>query len=336
MRTALTSARGWESIRAPVMSDHETVHILYENPDWLPPLVAGLESVGLRARPHEVREGMLDPAEPPAPGFWWNRMSPSAHTRGHGTSIALMRETLAWLDAWGRRVINGSRTFGFEVSKFQQDLVLRRHGIRTPRTLLAVGREGILAAARRFDGAPVLIKHNQGGKGLGIALFETLDGLDAHLSSAEFEPDPSGQVVVQEYVKSAEPWVTRVELVGGRFLFAMRSSTVGGFELCPSDVCQAERAKPDVCPADGAATFSRSPLDASDPLVKQYETLCREEGIDIAGIEFIEDAKGNRYTYDINANTNYNAALGRELGIDGMREAARWIRAEIDRARAGR
>lgn len=315
------------------MSDHETVNILYENPDWLPPLVAGLESEGLRARLHEVREGMLDPAEAPAQGLWWNRMSPSAHTRGHGTSVALMRETLAWLDTWGRRVINGSRTFGFEVSKFQQDLVLRKHGITTPRTLLAVGREAILKAAATFDGAPVLIKHNQGGKGLGIALFETLEGLDAHLSSPEFEPDPSGQVVVQQYVRSAEPYVTRVELVGGRFLFAMRSSTVGGFELCPSDVCQAERKQPDVCPADGAATFSRSPLDASDPLVKQYERLCREEGIDVAGIEFIEDAKGQRFTYDINANTNYNAALGRELGVDGMREVARWIRAELLRAR---
>lgn len=318
------------------MNDHETVHVLYENPDWLPPLVKAVESQGLRVALHEVREGVVDPSREPPPGVWWNRMSPSAHTRGHGTSVSLMRETLAWLHAWNRRVINGARAFEFEVSKLQQDLVLRKHSIATPRTVLAVGRDSILRAAETFHGAPVLIKHNQGGKGLGIALFETLEGLEAHLDSDEFSPDPNGQVVVQQFVRGAEPYVTRVELVGGRFLFAMRSSTDGGFELCPSDVCQAERAKPDVCPADGAATFSRSPLSASDPLVRQYETLCRDEGLDLAGIEFIEDADGNRYTYDINANTNYNAALGREIGVDGMLAAAKLVRAEIDFARSRR
>lgn len=318
------------------MSDARTVHILYENPDWLPPLVSALEAEGLRAAPYEVFTGVIDPSQPPPQGVWWNRMSPSAHTRGHGTSIALMRETLAWLDAWGRRVINGGRCFDFEVSKLQQDLVLRKHAITTPRTLLAVGPDAILAAARTFEGAPVLIKHNQGGKGLGIALFETFEGLEAHVRSPEFDPDPSGQVVVQQYVRAAEPFITRVELVGGRFLFAMRSSTAGGFELCPSDVCQAERAKPDVCPADGAATFSPSPLTADDPLVKQYETLCRAEGLDLAGIEFIEDAQGQRFTYDINANTNYNATLGRQLGVDGMREAAKLVRREVENARSSR
>lgn len=310
-----------------------TVHVLYENPDWLPPLVAGLEAEGLRAHPVEVRDGVFDPAVEPEPGLWWNRMSPSAHTRGHDTSIALMREVLAWLDAWGRRVINGSRAFGFEVSKFQQDLVLRRHGIATPRTVLAVGRASMVEAARRFEGAPFLIKHNQGGKGLGIARFDSADALAAHLDGGAYEPDPSGQVVLQEYVEAATPHITRVELIGGRFAFAMRSATTGGFELCPSDVCQAERKRPDVCPADGAATFSPSPLTADDPLVRQYEALCRAEGIDLAGIEFLEDAKGRRFTYDINANTNYNAALGREIGVDGMREAARWIRRALVDAR---
>ena len=78
--------------------DTNTVHILYENPDWLPPVVAALEAEGFRAAPFEVRARALDPGVAPPPGLWWNRMSPSAHTRGHGESVALMREALAWLD----------------------------------------------------------------------------------------------------------------------------------------------------------------------------------------------------------------------------------------------
>jgi hypothetical protein len=63
--------------------------------------------------------------------------------------------------------------------------------------------------------------------------------------------------------------------------------------------------------------------------VDQYRRLCAAEGIDIAGIEFVEDAQGRRYTYDINANTNYSGVLGQRIGIDGMREVARWLRASV-------
>lgn len=304
----------------------ETVHILYENPAWLPPVCAALEAEGLRFELHEIWHGLIEASEAPAPGIWWNRMSPSSHTRGHHESVALMREVLAWLEDHGRRVVNGKRAFEIEVSKLRQDAVLRAHGIATPRTVLAVGRERILEAASRFDG-PFLTKHNQGGKGLGIHRFESASALEEHLASPDYEPGPHGQIVLQQYIQAPEPFVTRVEVAGGKLLFAMRSSTLAGFELCPADACEAERrAAPDVCPADGSATFTASSVGPDDPIVEQYLRLCAAEGIDVAGIEFVEDAAGQRYTYDINANTNYNAELGKSLGVDAMREVARWIR----------
>ena len=54
-------------------------------------------------------------------------------------------------------------------------------------------------------------------------------------------------------------------------------------------------------------------------------------GFVYAGIEFIEDADGNRYTYDINGTTNYSGVLGKKIGIDGMREVAKWIKREVAR-----
>jgi hypothetical protein len=305
-----------------------TIHVLYENSQWLPPLIAALELEELPVRLHEVWRGLIDPSSPPAPGIWLNRMSPSSHTRGHVESVALMREVLAWLESSGRRVVNGARSFEVEVSKLRQDIVLRRHGILTPRTVLVVGREHMLEAARSFD-EPFLTKHNQGGKGLGIHLFQSAEELAEHVDSKAFIPAPNGQIVLQQYIQPREPHVTRVELVGGRFLFAMRSSTVGGFELCPADACEAQRRRPDVCPVDGSATFTPASLAPDDPLVKSYLDLCAAEGLEIAGIEFVEGVDGRRYTYDINANTNYNSALGRELGVDGMGEVARWLRETV-------
>ena len=67
------------------------------------------------------------------------------------------------------------------MSKLRQDLVLRRHGIRTPRTVLAVGREHLLEAAGTFSG-PFITKHDQGGKGLGIELLQDSNELESAIS----------------------------------------------------------------------------------------------------------------------------------------------------------
>lgn len=301
-----------------------TIHVLYENEAWLPPLERALEQEALPYSLWHVHEGSIDLTAAPPEGIYLNRMSPSSHTRGHLSSVDLMVELLAWLEHHGRRVVNGSRAFALEVSKARQDLALRRHGIDTPRTVLVVGREAAISAAASFDG-PFITKHNQGGKGLGIHLLSSADELAARLDDGTVEPGPRGQIILQRYVRPREPFITRVELVNGRFLYALRSDTSQGFELCPADACQVPTAAPDVCPADGGARFALSPLTADDPLVRRYQALCAAEGIEVAGIEFVEDAEGRRYTYDINGTTNYNEAVGREAGVDGMREIARFL-----------
>ncbi|MXW66141.1 MAG: alpha-L-glutamate ligase [Gemmatimonadales bacterium] len=296
------------------------IHVLYENPAWIPPLQEALAREGFRVRLVHVNEGLVDPSTPPPEGIWINRISPSSHTRGHVHTVELARQILYWLESHGRRVINGLGAFELEMSKLRQDLVLRRHGIRTPRTVLAVGREHLLDAATTFDG-PFITKHDQGGKGLGIRLFRHARELERHLDGDGFDAGPGARMILQQYIDAPEPFITRVEIVGGRFLFAMRSSTADGFELCPSDACNPLEA----CPA-GPGLFSASPVAEDDPLVQRYIRLCNEERIEIAGIEFVRDAWGHRYTYDINGTTNYNQTLGARMGVDGMGEVARYVR----------
>lgn len=50
--------------------------------------------------------------------------------------------------------------------------------------------------------------------------------------------------------------------------------------------------------------------------------MLKGNDIQIAGIEFIEDEGGNLYTYDINANTNYNSEAEADYGTYGMLEVA--------------
>lgn len=290
------------------------IHILFENEAWLPPLRRALDERQLPHRELFVSGGVFDiQAEVPA-GLWLNRMSPSAHTRGHADGIHYVREVLAVLEERGHRVVNGSHAFALEVSKVRQHAALEAMGILTPHTIAVVGHERLKSAARRVT-APFITKHNQGGKGLGVQLFRDHESFDRWVDGRDGEMPMDGVMLLQQYIEPPSHSITRVEIVGGRLLFAMNSSTDQGFELCPSDACQAEDA---FCPVGTTGRFEPAKMDSSDPLIESYLAFCERHRIDIAGIEFVTDREGRRWTYDVNMNTNYNSDVERELGIDGM------------------
>lgn len=308
-----------------------TVHVLFENEAWMPPLRAALAERGLPVEEHVVTGGALDLGAVPPAGVYVNRMSPSAHTRDHQGGVVYLRQLLAWLEDHGRRVINGSRAFHLETSKVAQDLAFRRAGIRTPRTVAVVGgADALVAAARTFDG-PFITKHNQGGKGLGVQLFRSVDGFAEVVSGPAFVPSPDDVTLLQQYIVPATPFITRVEIVDGRFQYALRSSTEGGFELCPADACALDDA---FCPVGDTGKFTlRSDVTAADPLVLAYVLLMRDNGVDVAGIEFVEDADGVRYTYDLNGTTNFNSDVEAKHGLHGMGAIAALAERELERAR---
>jgi glutathione synthase/RimK-type ligase-like ATP-grasp enzyme len=195
---------------------------------------------------------------------------------------------------------------------------------------LVVGEHRLITASEQFEG-PFITKHNQGGKGLGIQLYNSKEEFKRSVLQQGVEPSPDGKYILQQYISPAREQITRVEIVGDKFLFAMNSSTKDGFELCPSDVCQMQLLNqgPDVCPIDGSSDkFSISHLEVHDPLV-QYIRLMKDEQIDVAGIEFVEASDGQRYTYDINGTTNYNSTLGEQIGISGMDELVKYIQQRL-------
>ena len=47
---------------------------------------------------------------------------------------------------------------------------------------------------------------------------------------------------MQEFIPARGRYITRVETLGGRFLYAIKVSTTGeSFNLCPAEICQVER-----------------------------------------------------------------------------------------------
>jgi len=292
------------------------VYVLHENPEWFPPFEAAFRSQGVPFEDVPLVGGSVDLDAEPAPGVYYSRLSASAHTRGHDRTKEYTRALFAWLEGWGRRVVGGSNVIELEVSKVAQHELLRRNGFDVPRTVAVFGRDGLCARARELR-TPFITKHNQGGKGLGVRRFESYDDFDAYFASPEFEEPADDITLLQEFLVSAEPFVTRAEFVGGRFVYAVRVDTsAGSFELCPADACEI----PDVVP------FAlREEVTADHPLIRRYEELLRTAGIEIAGIEFLETVDGRTVTYDINTNTNYNPAVEAVAPRSGPGEIARYL-----------
>ena len=295
MRQELTS-----SSRAP------RVYVIHENDAWVEPLRTAFDARRIPFAEWFLDEGVLDLRNEPPPGVFYNRMSASSHTRDHRYAPELTAAVLAWLTRHGRRIVNGERAIALEVSKVAQYEALARFGIETPATLAVVGKRNIADAARRL-GYPVILKHNRAGKGLGVQLLLSAQALDEHLAGDAFQPSVDGITLVQRYIKAPQPFITRVEFVGGRFLYAVRVDTSQGFELCPADACQIDApALAEVCPAVAPADKFEIVRDFDHPLIGRWQAFLAANDISIAGIEFIVDANGRAYTYDVNTNTNYN------------------------------
>ena len=285
------------------MTDEARVHVLHENPEWLPPFRAAFEAAGVPLVEWSLTEGSIDLTAEPPQGVFWSRLSASAHTREHAASKEYGRAVLRWLESWGRTVVNGSPVLELEVSKAAQHAALRAAGIDVPRTTAVFGRDGLPRAARAFA-APFISKHNQGGKGLGVRRFDSHDEFDAWVAGPDFEPSPDGITLLQEYLWAREPFITRAEFVGGEFLYAVRVDTsAGSFELCPAEAC----ALPGADGVEPAPLFQlRSEIDDAHPLIASYREFLAGAGVGIAGIEFSETLDGRLVTYDVNTNTNYN------------------------------
>jgi hypothetical protein len=315
------------------------IHVLHENPAWLPPIAAALDRRGLPWAEWFLHGGTFDLSAAPPDGVFYNRMSASSHTRDHRFSAELTTAVLAWLTRWGRRVVNGPAALDLEINKARQYGALEAAGIAIPRTVLVASRaEVAAAAAAHFATAPVILKPNRGGKGLGVRLFHTREGLTQYLDGPDYEAPVDGLHLLQEYVRAPRPVITRLEFIGRRFLYAVDVDTSEGFELCPADACAIGEA---ACPVGTDRPGHRFTIvEGVDPvLVARLERFLERVGVDVAGIEFIRAGDGRVLVYDINTNTNYNVDAERRAGRAGTAASgpgalALYLGAELDGLRA--
>ncbi len=308
----------------------KTVFLIHENQDWSEPLEIALNEIGVPHRNWHMVDRLINMSIIPPNGIFYNRMSASAHTRGHLHTPELTSGLLAWLESNNRRVINGSNAIRLELSKMVQYSALMDVGIKVPRTIAATNNGGILNASE-FLGYPIITKHNRGGKGLGVKLFYNKIELKDYVYGEKFEPSIDGITLIQDYIEAPDPSIIRVEFVDQKLLYALRVDTSDGFKLCPADSCEIDQvtgkssvSKPKIKPKfDIVDDFAISAI-AKD-LVPRMKCLMKTIGVEVAAFEFILDKHSNAFVYDINVNTNYNKQAEKRSDISGFTALAKFL-----------
>ena len=309
--------------------------IYYEHPDWFRPLFAELDRRGTPyLKLHASNPDAGAPASSADWGVLFNRMSPSAYLRGRTREIFRTGYLLAEAESRGVRVVNGSAAWRTEISKARQLELLEELGLPYPRASVIEDPADAPAAAQGLN-FPVVVKPNIGGSGAGIRRFDEPDTLRRATQEATLDLGIDGTALVQELIPAEEGRIVRVEVLDGRYLYAIRIYSSGDqFNLCPADVCQrvdgAELSRA-ACALDAPRNGLR--VEGYAPpaeVTRAVERIMEAAGIELGGVEYMIDARDGRiHYYDINALSNFVADAPRIVGFDPFARLADWLEREL-------
>jgi biotin carboxylase len=310
------------------------IAIYHEHQDWFRPLFAEFDRRGTKYVRIDARQHRFDIGKPDGDfSLLFNRMSPSAYIRGNGHGIFYTQHYLAALERAGTRVVNGHQAFTLETSKTQQLSLLEQLGLPYPRTRVINHAAQAVTAAEGFR-YPVVLKANIGGSGAGIVRFNSREELEAAVRRNVLDLGIDNTALVQEFIPASGGHITRVEVLGGKYLYAIKVFFTGeSFDLCPADICKTtggEELQRSACPVDAPKNNLR--VEAYTPpreIVAQVERIMRAAKIEVGGVEYIVDERDQKlYYYDINALSNFVADGPRVVGFDPYARLADYLEQE--------
>ncbi|MFD2245607.1 ATP-grasp domain-containing protein [Pontibacter ruber] len=307
------------------------IAIFHEHQEWFRPLFNELDERGVPYVRLNAAAHTYDLAQQEQPfSLLFNRMSPSAYLRNNEQGIFYTLNYLAQLEAKGVTVVNGHKAFLYETSKALQLTLLEKLGLPYPKSRVINHASQALAAAEGLR-YPVVVKANIGGSGAGIVRFDTPEELALAVASNELNLGIDHTALVQEFIPARDGHITRVETLGGKYLYGIKVYTSGeSFNLCPADICQTTSGKElvrNACAIDAPKNGMR--VEAYTPpqeVIDAIEQIVQESGIDVGGIEYIvDDRDGKLYYYDVNALSNFVADAVNVIGFNPHARLAEFL-----------
>ncbi len=325
--------------------------VVYEHPAWFAPLFAELDR---RSIPYDRIDLSAHTFDPDVRSIPWslvlNRLSPSAYVRGHVQTLTYGREFLRYLETAGVDVVNGPDAFAMETSKVAQYLLLRRLGLRVPRARV-INHQSQASAAAGGLSFPVIVKPNIGGSGAGMQRFDTPDALQRAAVSGTLSLGVDHSALVQEFLQPRDGHIVRVEILDGRFLYAIKvfPKPEEGFNLCPADICRpgeeassgangagvrdevsaagARISAADLCPVElPKVALQVEAYVPPDSIIRDVADIVRVAGLDLGGVEYLTNERdGEVYFYDVNALSNFVSDATRLVGFDPYAELVNYL-----------
>lgn len=319
------------------MRETNMLAIYYEHPDWFRPLFAELDRRSLPYVALDATRHSYDPSETKKPyAVLFNRMSPSAYLRGHGHGIFYTLQYLNHLETLGTRVINGLKAFEVEISKARQLTLLDSLSLAYPRARV-INSPSLAVAASEDLRFPIVVKANIGGSGAGVVRYDSRAALVTAVENNKLDLGIDQTALVQEFIPPRDGHITRVETLGGKYLYGIKVFTTGDtFNLCPADICQTtdgvELARV-ACPVDAPRSGLR--VEGFEPpreIIRAVERIVQAAQIDVGGVEYIiDDRDGSVLYYDINALSNFVADATRVIGFDPHARLVDFLEKEVTR-----
>lgn len=308
------------------------IAIYYEHPDWLKPLFAEMDRRGthyVKVLAAEHTYGVEDSPEHRY-ALVVNRMSLSAWDRNHGDCIFYTLGFLEQLEARGVRVINGWKAFRTELSKAAQLTLLEGLGLGYPRARVIHRAEQALAATRGLRW-PVAVKPNIGGSGAGGRRLDAPEQLKAAAEAGELAFGLDSTALVQEFIPARGKHIVRVEVLNGKYLYAIKVHTTGEtLDLCTAAGMDLHRAAGAV---DAPETGIR--VEGYEPpaeVIAEVERIMAQAGIELGGVEYLtDDRDGQRLYYDIHVLSNFVADGPQVVGLDPFVKLVDWLEDEAAR-----
>jgi glutathione synthase/RimK-type ligase-like ATP-grasp enzyme len=300
--------------------------ILYEHPKWFEPLFAALERHGIGYEAIRLSDHRFDPASTdiPAPVVL-SRVAMSSFLREAEHGIFYAEALLAHWAANGARVLNGAAVIAVDSSKARQLSLISRLGYFVPETRVVHRRADLLVATQGMAW-PLMVKANIGGSGAGIARYSSEQALAASIADGSVPDSVDSVLLVQDYVPARGGVITRVETLGGRYLYAIEVESGGdNFDLCPADACLGQ---------PGRAAVRMNAVEPPPALIEAAERIAQAAGLGVGGVEYlIDDRDGTPRFYDINALSNFVANPVDVLGWDPHDRLVDFLKSEIGKAK---
>src|SRR5882724_181913 len=296
--------RGWMN-NEPSGKGYELekpIAVYYEHPDWFRPLFQQLDERGAHWVKVDVRDHLYD--------------------------VASAKQDYSLL-------FNRMSPSALQLTN------LEKLGLPYPKARVINHPSQALAAAEAI-GYPVVIKPNIGGSGAGIERFNSKEELHAAVEANRLYFGIDSTALVQEAFTARDVIITRVEVLGGKFLYAIQIHITGeSYNLCPADICQNTRGEEltrIACPVD--APKSGMKVEGYDPapqVIEDVERIVELAGVEVGGIEYVvDDRTGRQLYYDVNALSNFVADPVRVVGFNPYARLADFLIAEAQGHEASR